>query len=172
MALDIPNVRLNGWQRIGVVLSCLWIAPSLFMFDWQSVKRSDELAQPGHEKCLSEANTETIEVRKQDFNICRPNLSGLDAEVAKYLKCDDNGFLDSLDKRARAPSQAAALVAACEANFLEMHGRASAAFRERLLAAVLPVPLAWLFCWLTLLAIRWVRGGFGEAKPSSVRRRG
>lgn len=166
---DRLGVRLNGWQRIGLVLSCLWIVPGLLFFDWGSLDRSDEAARSIYQRCSSEALNETIKGREAiPPGRCTPGASNYDSMFATLYSQDcKSGYMDSYyTVPRRNQAQAAALNAVCEVNFRDRLKVERASFNGKLQGVLLPVPAVWLLCWIVIITVRWIRRGFSDAKTA------
>ena len=115
-------MKLNGWQRIGIVASVVWVIYSYnhtyddLIYRQSSINVEEEL------NCMRAHQGDD-----SAFRIC-------DA-VGK-----DNGGMANRLK--------------------EQHDDSIAAITE----AIIPVPLAWGFVYLTLFLVRWVKRGFAKSQ--------
>jgi hypothetical protein len=104
--------KLNGWQRIGILASIIWIIGAFFHTFDRAEARDIQMAIAIDEACI----------------VARP---------AEQQKCDD-------DEHAQV--------------MRDLPGERA----ESAIVALVPVPLAWGFCYLAVFLVRWIKRGFGQ----------
>lgn len=168
------RVRLNGWQRIGIVLSVIW---ALGGFIWgaaiESGMHEGNMASENHrlwvindrtqQSCFSEADTawNLCEASvNRDLTLCGSTDRGPDCSIAYkgFALCDMNH------------SEAKKI---CDDGYWERdHANAAELIREHTgdtpawyfaaIFAFVPIPLAWLIVYAFIGLWRWTRRGFNN----------
>ena len=62
-------MRLNGWQRIGVVLSVVWAIGAFFAVRQQQVEAADRVFRIRHDACAMEATAEMTQRCHDAFSL-------------------------------------------------------------------------------------------------------
>jgi hypothetical protein len=125
------GLRLNGWQRIGIVLSVTWFIGCMGLVVFWEVQSIDDTFSLMLKGC-----NDTINV----FDKMRPNVTDEEyaASRASYVGCQDS---------ARAIYQSSFGALRHERHDLALLNLAAIAF-------------VWLFAWLAIGTTRWIKAGF------------
>jgi hypothetical protein len=165
-------MRINGWQRIGIVASFAWILGAGF----QTLKAIDDRAINMsvfmHEQCDKSRD----ELQDQQNEIQQDEKSKQNQEFEEWLKRHKsqewlNQRQNLLEqRRQREQEQAQQEWQECDKDADEaLTNLSKGAWDEAALAAFVPVPFGWGAAYVLLFVVRWVRRGSfksGAGKPS------
>lgn len=128
-------MRLNGWQRIGVIASAVWIVGGFLWGNSWYLSAQNAPVVSAYHQC------EDIAELRQSFSMRHPQdvQETKDARKADDVKCQNEMEYGLAAARAQ-------------------NGRWIAA----LLFAIIPPLLAWGLAWLAARLYRWVRAGFAS----------
>lgn len=128
-------MKLNGWQRIGVVVSVLWAIGAPIYERNSIVNHSYWFTSQSSEVCGRAAKRAklTAEILNPDV------LAALEAESKEFRDCQER-WLESAEEM-RAVNGTAAL--------------------NLLAVALMPIVVGWLLAFFSIEIFRWVRAGFG-----------
>lgn len=141
-------MKINGWQRIGVVASIIWIiGAGVYTLIWLSDKDA-ETASFFYRQCISirdeVSQDHRVECQRKSEQVAMIDMPRV------YTEC-----MVPYDKERE---QADARCEKQNADYL-----ANTTTGERMAAAcaaIIPVPLAWGGVYLALFVFRWVRRGW------------
>jgi hypothetical protein len=144
-------MKLNGWKRIGVVASVVWILGAGFYTLHVINEQEDRYIMTLGDGCEQD---HLHEVQQRNEHCYRLSLNAPDFTTA-YNKCTED-FQETTQKTldacwARVSSQATA--------------EYSDWWIEVLAVAFIPLPFGWGVIYLVLFVVRWVTRGF--MRPSS-----
>jgi hypothetical protein len=128
-------MKLNGWQRIGVVISILWALGAGIYERKSTVEYSYQFYSNSLEYCRSAAK------RAQEYEglVSRDVLAASKAWENSYWDCNKQS-LETADK---------------------IRGFNSNAVLSVLAVSLLPIVFGWLLALLSIKIFRWIRVGFG-----------
>jgi hypothetical protein len=138
-------MKLNGWQRIGVVVSLLWAIGAGIYERKSTIEHANHIFYLSGDWCRSEAKA------AKDFEelVNRDILAAMAAEDKAYKECGQRA-LKTLDKMRAVDGNAVLSILA---------------------GSFLPIIFGWLFAVFSIKIFRWVRVGFptGSAVPVGAR---
>jgi hypothetical protein len=133
-------MKLNGWKRIGIIASVVWIlGAGAYTYD-SEIERTSLLISEAYLSCDSAAKGPLP--RKAPDSAPEPGT----VPMPPGAVLADSG---DCHKQAEDSLMLAAKNARLDAS----------------LVALVPVPLAWLFTYLVLFLVRWVKRGFAQSFP-------
>ena len=135
-------MKLNGWQRIGVVVSVLW-AIGAGIAEWRSiVDHSYDYFSKSSVWCGMEASSakNTAEILSRDI------VAALEAEKNAFSNCTRRALETSAEMR-------------------EFNGKAALSI---LAVSFLPIVFGWLLAFFGIKIFRWVRAGFSTEPNGPV----
>jgi hypothetical protein len=135
--------RLNGWQRIGIVLSVVWaVGASIYVRD-AAEDRAEEFARSDYQIC---------------FDNARRVLGDESAECARNEGREDE------PGRMPCPSAQSHYDAALNGCYAKLEQTRAmwlvGSWGDAAISALLPIPVAWLLVWGLVGLVRWIRRGF------------
>ena len=108
------GVRLNGWQRIGIVLSVVWALGAWLYVQQLDVEQAQRLKESAYRTCT-------------DLQDQSP-----DKGVSDCIKDAESVYDTSLQSN----------------------------WSDKWVAALLPIPIAWMITYGLIGLVRWIRAGF------------
>ena len=132
------KARLGGWQRFGIVLSVVWALGAAYSWLSFQTQEADDAAAFASRVCnkLADEAAQRNWVWQHDPNYPNHNEALEDADISK---CSE----ETLETYA----------------IYQQHKWGNSA-----LAALVPLPFAWLLAYIVIVVVRWIKRGFARTK--------
>lgn len=150
--------KLNGWKRIGIVASIVWIVGAGLYTQTSLQNESMRINEEGDKVCENVALDDNMASRKAARRYADHGFamkSSSDAAVNAAIQAEEERMINAADEAYRNA------IKACDAQMTADQDAEWPQDNEvAMVVALVPVPVAWGFAYFLLFLVRWIRRGF------------